>query len=100
MKRDSTPDHRRIIPAGLFAIMLVCCLPMTGYSQELPAKDSATKPVLESLAGTNAEPVTPSTVEHPAPARKSRPPRHFQRQHNPSRNDLRRPHRNQADNRP
>ena len=68
MKRDSTPDHRRIIPAGLFAIMLVCCLPMTGYGQELPAKDSVTKPVLESPAEPNAEPVTPSTVEHPAPA--------------------------------
>ena len=68
MKCDSTPDHRRVIPAGLLAIMLVCWLPMTGYSQEPPAKDSATKPVLESLAGTNAEPVTPSTVEHPAPA--------------------------------
>lgn len=66
MKRDSTPDHRRARPAGLFAIILVCCLPMTGYSQEPPAKDSATKPVLESAAGPNAEPVTPSTVEHPA----------------------------------
>jgi len=70
MKRDSTPDHRRVRPAGLFTIMLVCCLPMTGYSQELPAKDSATKPVLESPAGLNAEPVSPSTVEHPAPAAK------------------------------
>ena len=70
MKRDSTPDHRRVIPAGLFAILLVCCLPMTGYSQEPPAKDSATKPVLESPAGLNVEPVSPSTVEHPAPAAK------------------------------
>lgn len=67
MKCDSTPDHRRAISAGLFAIMLVCWLPMTGYSQELPAKDPATKPVLESPAGPNAEPVSPSTVEHPAP---------------------------------
>ena len=50
--------------------MLVCWLPMTGYSQEPPAKDSATKPVLESPAGPNAEPVSPSTVEHPAPATK------------------------------
>jgi hemolysin activation/secretion protein len=40
---------------------------MTGYSQELPAKDPATKPPLESPAGPNAEPVSPSTVEHPAP---------------------------------
>jgi hemolysin activation/secretion protein len=70
MKRDSTPDHRRVSPAGLFAIMLVCGLPMTGYSQEPPAKDPATKPVLESPAGPNAEPVSPSTVEHPAPAAK------------------------------
>jgi hemolysin activation/secretion protein len=68
MKRDSTPDHRRVRPAGLFAIVLVCWLPMTGYSQEPPAKDSATKPVLESPAEPNAEPVSPSTVEHPAPA--------------------------------
>lgn len=68
MKRDSTPDHRRVIPAELFAIMLVCCLPMTGYSQEQPAKDSVTKPVLESPAEPNAEPVTSSTVEQPAPA--------------------------------
>jgi hemolysin activation/secretion protein len=70
MKRDSTPDYRRVIPAGLFAIMLVCCLPMTGYSQDPPVKDSATKPVLESPAEPNAEPVSPSTVEHPAPAAK------------------------------
>lgn len=70
MKCDSTPDHRRIIPAGLFAIMLVCCLPMTRYSQELPARDSVTKPVRESPAERNAEPVTPSTVEHPAPDEK------------------------------
>jgi hemolysin activation/secretion protein len=48
--------------------MLVCWLPMTGYSQEPPAKDSATKPVLESPAGLNVEPVSQSTVEHPAPA--------------------------------
>ena len=48
--------------------MLVCCLPMTGYSQEPPAKDPTTKPVLESPADPNAEPVAPSTVEHPAPA--------------------------------
>jgi hemolysin activation/secretion protein len=68
MKRDSTPDHRRVRPAGLFAIMLVCWLPMTGYSQDPPAKDPATKPVLESPAESNAEPVNPSTVEHPAPA--------------------------------
>ena len=70
MKRDSTPDYRRVIPAGLFAIMLVCCLPMTGYSQDPPVKDSATKPVLEFPAEPNAEPVSPSTVEHPAPAAK------------------------------
>ena len=68
MKRDSTPDHRRVIQAGLIAIMLVCWLPMTGYSQEPPAKDPATKPVLESPVEPNAEPVSPSTVEHPAPA--------------------------------
>jgi len=68
MKRDSTPDHRRVRPAGLFTIMLVCWLPMTGYSQEPPAKDPTTKPVLESPAEPNAEPVSPSTVEHPAPA--------------------------------
>ena len=67
MERDSTPDHRRVRPAGLFAIMLVCWLPMTGYSQEPSAKDPATKPVLESPPGPNAEPVSPSTVEHPAP---------------------------------
>ena len=52
--------------------MLVCCLPMTGYSQEPPAqdpaKDPATKPVLESPAEPNAEPVSPSTVKLPAPA--------------------------------
>ena len=94
MKRDSTPDHRRAIPAGLFAIMLVCCLPMTGYSQEPPAKDPATKPVLESLPGTNAEPVAPSTVEHPAPAAEVIAPASLQRQHNPSRSNLRRPHGN------
>jgi hemolysin activation/secretion protein len=70
MKRDSTPDHRRVIPAGLFSIMLVCWFPMTGYSQEPPAKDPATKPVLESPVEPNAEPVSPSTVEHPAPAAK------------------------------
>ena len=70
MKRDSTPDHRRVRPAELFTMMLVLCLPMIGYSQEAPAKDSATKPVLESRAGPNAEPVSPSTVEHPAPAPK------------------------------
>jgi hypothetical protein len=72
MKHDSTPDYLRVIPAGLFAIMLmlVCCLPMTGYSQDPPVKDSATKPVLESPAEPNAEPVSPSTVEHPAPAAK------------------------------
>jgi hemolysin activation/secretion protein len=68
MKCDSTPDHRRVRPAELFTMMLVCCLPMTGYSQEPPAKDPATKPVLESPVGPNAEPVSPSTVEHPAPA--------------------------------
>ncbi|HYR60070.1 MAG TPA: ShlB/FhaC/HecB family hemolysin secretion/activation protein, partial [Nitrospiraceae bacterium] len=70
MKRNSTPDHRRVRPVELFAIMLVCWLPMTGYSQEPPAKDSATKPVFESPAGPNAEPVAPSTVEHPTPAAK------------------------------
>ena len=70
MTRNSTPNDRRTIPAGLFAIMLACCLPMTGYGQEPPAKDSVTKPVREALAGTNAEPVTPSTVEHPAPDEK------------------------------
>jgi hemolysin activation/secretion protein len=48
--------------------MLVCWLPMTGYSQESPLKDSVTKPVLESPVGPSAEPVVPSTVEHPAPA--------------------------------
>jgi hemolysin activation/secretion protein len=68
MKCDSTPDYRRVRPTGLFAILLVCWLPMTGYSQEPPPKDSVTKPVLESPAGPNAELVVPSTVEHPAPA--------------------------------
>ena len=67
MERDSTPDHRRVKPAELFTMILVFCLPMTGYSQEPPAKDLATKPVLESPAGPNAEPVSLSTVEHPAP---------------------------------
>ena len=43
---------------------------MAGYSQELPAKDPATKSVLESPAGPNAEPVSQLTVEHPAPAPK------------------------------
>jgi hemolysin activation/secretion protein len=43
---------------------------MNGYSQEPPEKDTATKSVLESPAGPNAEPVSPSTVEHPAPAAK------------------------------
>jgi hemolysin activation/secretion protein len=70
MKCDSTPDHRRLKPAELFTMMLVCCLPMTGYSQEPSVKDSATKSVLQSPAGPNAEPVSPSTVEHPAPAPK------------------------------
>jgi len=51
-------------------MMLVCCLPMTGYSQEPSVKDSATKSVLQSPAGPNAEPVSSSTVEHPAPAPK------------------------------
>ena len=55
-------------------MMLVCCLPMIGYSQEPPAKDSAAKPVLEFPAGPNAEPVSPSTVEHPAPAAKDTAP--------------------------
>jgi len=68
MNGNSTPDHRRVRPAELVAMMLVCWLPMTGYSQEPPAKDPATKPVLESPAEPNAEPVAPSTVEHPAPA--------------------------------
>src|SRR6266850_4200553 len=74
MKCDSTPDHRRLRPAELFTMMLVCCLPMTGYSQETPAKDSVTKPVLESPAGPNAEPVSPSIVGHPAPAAKVKAP--------------------------
>ncbi|TLY20969.1 MAG: hypothetical protein E6K66_09500 [Nitrospirae bacterium] len=67
MKSDWTPDHRRVKPAELFTMMLVLCLPMIGYSQEPPAKDSTTKSVLESPAGPNAEPVSPSIVEHPAP---------------------------------
>jgi len=70
MKCDSIPDHRRLKPAELFTMMLVCCLPMTGYSQEPSVKDSATKSVLQSPAGPNAEPVSSSTVEHPAPAPK------------------------------
>ena len=48
--------------------MLVCCLPMTGYGHELPATDSEAKSVLEFPARPNVEPVSPSTVEHPAPA--------------------------------
>jgi hemolysin activation/secretion protein len=70
MKCDSTPDHRRVKPAELFTMILVCCLPMTGYSQEPSVKDSATKSVVQSPAGPNAEPVSPLTVEHPAPAQK------------------------------
>jgi len=37
---DSTPDYRRVKPAGLFATMLVCCLPMTGYGQESLTNES------------------------------------------------------------
>jgi hemolysin activation/secretion protein len=68
MKLDSTPDHRRVRSAELFTMMLVCWLPMIGYSQEPPAKDPATKPVLEAPVEPDTEPVSPSTVEHPAPA--------------------------------
>ena len=48
--------------------MLVCCLPMTGYGHELPATDSEAKSVLEFPARPHVEPVSPYTVEHPAPA--------------------------------
>jgi len=41
---------------------------MTGYGHELPATDSEAKSVLEFPARLNGEPVSPSTVEHPAPA--------------------------------
>ena len=37
---DSTPDYRRVKPAGLFATMLVCCLPMTGFGQESLVNES------------------------------------------------------------
>ncbi len=70
MKSDWTPDHRRVKPAELFTMILVCCLPMTGYSQEPSVEDSATKSVLGSPARPNAEPVSQLTVEHPAPAPK------------------------------
>lgn len=75
MNRDSTPDHRRVKPAGLLATMLVCCLPMTGYGQEplpnefrsSPASTSLGQPALESPADLAIEPAAPSLVKHAAP---------------------------------
>ena len=68
MKRDSTPDYRRVKPAGLFATMLVCCLPMTGHSQEPPMENPAAQPAVESPAEPKAELVASSNAEHPTPS--------------------------------
>lgn len=75
MKRDSTPDYRRVKPAGLFATMLVCCLPMIGYGQEPLSNGSRSSSVNTSLgqpalafpADLVVEPAAPSPLKHPAP---------------------------------
>lgn len=63
MKRDSTPDYRRIKPTGLFATMLVCCLPMTGYGQELLTNDPRSSYTNTSQIQSALRPPESSAVE-------------------------------------
>jgi len=73
MKSESTPEYRRVSPAGFLAMMLVCCVPMTGHTQEPLANEpqdsvttmSVAQPALESPVGTVVEPVAPSSDDHP-----------------------------------